>query len=141
MPVGPTARMAVLLLRLYSITHRNSFGFGHRTKIGMFRRRYPVRPCFILLARFRPQLELDKLACAPLALDGNEKITIEGLREQGRLARNKNVAIASRNFVVIEQCVAVIPVVSIKTGVQCLLAWLGGQLERRRKLKFELECE
>ena len=69
MPVGPTARMPVLLLRLYPIPHRNSFRFGHRTKIGAFRCCYPVRPWFILLARFCAQLELDKLACTSLALD------------------------------------------------------------------------
>jgi hypothetical protein len=68
-PVNATARMAVLQFRLYLIPHRNSLGFGRRSKIGAFRGRHPIRLCFVFLARFRAQLEFDKLTCTSLVLD------------------------------------------------------------------------
>ena len=59
----------LLLFRLYPISHRDLFGFRHRTKIGAFGGRHPSRPRFVFLARFRAQFEFDKLTCPSLALD------------------------------------------------------------------------
>jgi hypothetical protein len=71
-PTGPSrtgVKMAVLLFRLHPIANSNSFSFRHWAEVGALRCHHPIRQCLIIFGRLRAELQRDRPAGAPFALD------------------------------------------------------------------------